>query len=206
MKITEAMFKKLKTARGGFTQQQIAYCKALGFKPGRLKGKDLTEYEYQKLLSLRGQAKTGAERPKILNKVSKADGWAWQPDPQDVPPIRKPKSERAQKRAQKAYSKDFYQSPEWRMLRVRVLEKYECKCMMCGRSPKAHGIAIHVDHIKPISKAPELCLEFNNLQLLCEDCNLGKSNKYDTDWRPAAEEQDDAAELEIAYQARQWLG
>lgn len=78
----------------------------------------------------------------------------------------------------------FYTSREWRALRVRVLEKYECKCMMCGMSPKKHGIVVHVDHIKPRSKYPSLSLDFNNLQILCEDCNLGKSNKYDTDWRP----------------------
>ena len=81
-------------------------------------------------------------------------------------------------------AKDFYFSREWRRLRVKVLERYECKCMMCGRSPHSHGIVIHVDHIKPKSKHPELALNFDNLQLLCEDCNLGKSNKFDTDWRP----------------------
>ena len=89
----------------------------------------------------------------------------------------------------KAHDPNFYYSDEWRILRVRVLEKYECKCMMCGRSPKDHKIIIHVDHIKPISKYPELCLEFNNLQLLCEDCNIGKSNKYETDYRPQGQTQ-----------------
>jgi 5-methylcytosine-specific restriction endonuclease McrA len=56
--------------------------------------------------------------------------------------------------------------------------------MLCGRSKRKHGVVIHVDHIKPKSKYPELALEYNNLQLLCEDCNLGKSNKYETDYRP----------------------
>ena len=62
--------------------------------------------------------------------------------------------------------------------------------MMCGRSPKMHSVVIHVDHIKPRSIYPDLSLEFTNLQLLCADCNLGKSNKYDTDWRPALDEQE----------------
>lgn len=79
---------------------------------------------------------------------------------------------------------DFYSSPEWRSLRAQVLEQYSCECMMCGRTPASHGIVIHVDHIKPISKYPKLKLDKSNLQLLCEDCNLGKSNKYETDWRP----------------------
>jgi len=46
-----------------------------------------------------------------------------------------------------------------------------------------HGIVIHVDHIKPRSRYPELSLEIENLQVLCEDCNMGKSNVFETDWR-----------------------
>jgi hypothetical protein len=42
---------------------------------------------------------------------------------------------------------------------------------------------MHVDHIKPRSKYPDLELSRQNLQVLCEDCNLGKSNKYEDDWR-----------------------
>lgn len=54
---------------------------------------------------------------------------------------------------------------------------------MCGRSPKIHGVVIHVDHIKPRSKFPELALDVNNLQILCEDCNVGKLNRFETDYR-----------------------
>lgn len=79
---------------------------------------------------------------------------------------------------------EFYISDEWRKLRARVLEKYKCKCMMCGRSPRDHGIVVHVDHIEPRSKRPDLQLDFKNLQLLCDDCNLGKGNRFNTDWRP----------------------
>lgn len=51
--------------------------------------------------------------------------------------------------------------------------------MACGDVNKT----IHVDHIKPRSKFPELSLVQSNLQILCADCNLGKSNKDQTDWR-----------------------
>jgi len=78
--------------------------------------------------------------------------------------------------------KTFYSSREWRSLRVDALVKNGRKCCLCGRSPK-DGIILHVDHIKPISKFPELKLTLSNLQILCEDCNLGKSNRYDEDWR-----------------------
>jgi 5-methylcytosine-specific restriction endonuclease McrA len=185
MRISEEQYRNLRTPKGGFTKAQIAYCKELGIRPGQLRSVELTEQQYHNLNSLRpSRAKV---KPKIINKVSKPDGWSWQPEKSDIPEIKKTglkKPSLKQKRIRKAASDDFYESVEWRTLRVRVLEKYECKCMMCGRSPKRHGIVIHVDHIKPISKSPHLCLEFNNLQLLCEDCNLGKGNKYQTDWRP----------------------
>ena len=77
---------------------------------------------------------------------------------------------------------DFYKSKEWRALRVKALVNQGRKCCLCGRTPK-DGVILHVDHIKPRSKYPELELKLRNLQILCEDCNLGKSNKYQDDWR-----------------------
>ncbi len=77
---------------------------------------------------------------------------------------------------------DFYLSPAWRKLRMSVLVRYGAVCQCCGSSPK-NGSIMHVDHIKPRSKFPSLELDFNNLQVLCEACNLGKSNIDQTDWR-----------------------
>lgn len=79
---------------------------------------------------------------------------------------------------------DMYRTRRWRELRVEVLTAYAAKCMMCGRSYKEHGTAMHVDHIIPISREPRKAFHFTNLQILCEDCNLGKSNNYMDDWRP----------------------
>ena len=42
---------------------------------------------------------------------------------------------------------------------------------------------MHVDHIKPRSTHPHLSLDESNLQVLCDDCNVGKSNRYEDDWR-----------------------
>jgi 5-methylcytosine-specific restriction endonuclease McrA len=78
----------------------------------------------------------------------------------------------------------FYMSDDWRKLRYRVIRKYKATCMACGRNYKEHAVVIHVDHIKPRSKYPKLELDFNNMQVLCECCNLGKSNTDETDWRP----------------------
>lgn len=80
----------------------------------------------------------------------------------------------------------FYQSREWLELRYRVLAKYGRTCMCCGRTDGE----MHVDHIKPRSKYPELELIFSNLQILCRHCNVGKSNKDDKDFRPIWNRQD----------------
>ena len=92
-------------------------------------------------------------------------------------------SSKKKKKVKRSKSKGFYSSSDWLQLRYRVLKTYQAKCMCCGRSPWKHGIVVHVDHIKPRSKYPELELEFNNMQVLCASCNIGKSNIDNTDWR-----------------------
>jgi hypothetical protein len=78
----------------------------------------------------------------------------------------------------------FYRSGRWIALRYEVLKKHGGKCQCCGASPR-DGAILHVDHVKPRSKFPELALCLENLQVLCSDCNLGKSNTDSTDWRSA---------------------
>lgn len=82
-----------------------------------------------------------------------------------------------------ARRKDFYETSEWLRLRYRVLRHYGGRCQLCGWSPKKGLGGLQVDHIKPRSKYPRLCLTFSNLQVLCRRCNLGKSNIYTDDWR-----------------------
>ena len=77
----------------------------------------------------------------------------------------------------------FYSSLAWKVCRAWAIETMGQTCAMCGRSPKTHGVAIHVDHIKPRSKFPELAFDKNNLQILCDDCNIGKLNRFSTDYR-----------------------
>jgi len=60
-------------------------------------------------------------------------------------------------------------------LRWKVLKRDNFTCRSCGLSPiKNTGIELHVDHIIPWSKGGETVEE--NLQTLCNKCNLGKSN------------------------------
>jgi hypothetical protein len=52
-------------------------------------------------------------------------------------------------------------------------------CGLCGREPPE--VKLQVDHIVPLSKGGTNNID--NLQTLCSDCNLGKSNRDDTDFR-----------------------
>ena len=60
-------------------------------------------------------------------------------------------------------------------LRFKVLKRDNFSCVQCGASPaKNPAVLLHIDHIKPWSKGGET--EISNLQTLCQNCNLGKSN------------------------------
>lgn len=76
----------------------------------------------------------------------------------------------------------FLTSWEWTTLRFKVLKKYGRRCMCCGATPE-QGAIIHVDHVKPRSKYPELSLDAGNLQVLCLECNKGKGAWDETDFR-----------------------
>ncbi len=54
-------------------------------------------------------------------------------------------------------------------------------CQCCG-AKASDGVQIHVDHIKPRSRYPELELCLDNLQVLCSDCNIGKGDWDNTSW------------------------
>lgn len=63
-------------------------------------------------------------------------------------------------------------------LRYDIMKRDGFRCVICGRTAE-DGVKLHVDHIKPISKGGLTVPE--NLRTLCQDCNLGKSDKYDED-------------------------
>lgn len=79
------------------------------------------------------------------------------------------------------YGKSFYTSEEWMAVRWDALKRSGWKCVSCGASK--NEARLHVDHIKPRSTYPELELAVDNLQVLCEPCNLGKKNRDETDLR-----------------------
>lgn len=60
-------------------------------------------------------------------------------------------------------------------LRFKVMQRDNFSCVLCGASPaKNKNIVLHVDHIIPWAKGGET--ELDNLQTLCSNCNLGKSD------------------------------
>jgi hypothetical protein len=75
-------------------------------------------------------------------------------------------------------TENFYNSSNWRNIRLMVFDMYGNKCLKCGNED-----FLEVDHIKPRSLYPELELDINNLQILCKSCNIKKSNKNEIDYR-----------------------
>jgi hypothetical protein len=58
-------------------------------------------------------------------------------------------------------------------LRFRVFLRDRFRCVACGRSPATHlNIELHADHRQAVANGGKTTLE--NLQTLCQDCNLGK--------------------------------
>lgn len=60
-------------------------------------------------------------------------------------------------------------------VRIKVLDRDSFKCVFCGRSPATDtGVKLHIDHKTPFSRGGKSTID--NLQTLCQECNLGKSN------------------------------
>lgn len=75
---------------------------------------------------------------------------------------------------------DFYATQRWRQLRYQFLQaNLPHRCACCGA--KGPQVSFEVDHIKPRSLYSELALDWDNLQILCLDCNRGKSNLVEKD-------------------------
>jgi len=69
-------------------------------------------------------------------------------------------------------SDEFYKSFEWRYLRAFTIALHGNKCLKCGIKPERGKL--HIDHIFPRSRYPELALKLTNTQPLCEECNVEK--------------------------------
>ena len=45
------------------------------------------------------------------------------------------------------------------------------------------GAKLHANRVKTRSKHPRLAIGLSNVRIHCTDCNVGKSNRNETDWR-----------------------
>lgn len=79
-------------------------------------------------------------------------------------------------RYKEGMASNFYKTREWQEARWSCLRASDMHCVACGRG-REHGVILHVDHKLARSKFPKLELCVSNLQVLCEDCNMGKGNE-----------------------------
>lgn len=69
---------------------------------------------------------------------------------------------------------NFYNSKTWKIIKEQVYKTLTHMCPVCGAEEN-----LVVDHIKPIRHYPNLIVDMNNLQILCDDCNLEKGSMID---------------------------
>ena len=79
-------------------------------------------------------------------------------------------------------------------------ECYESVCFRCLKKGE-----IHSEHIKPLTLYPEQCLNFNNLQFLCRECNLARSNSNSCRYKKILKENPSIPSNEaVALYAKKW--
>ncbi|MGL6340322.1 MAG: HNH endonuclease [Waterburya sp.] len=85
-----------------------------------------------------------------------------------------PKPKRAKKIKPKAIISQKNSRHIPKAIRVDVLRRDNYRCVFCGVSAKK--AELQIDHIIPFSQGGSNTMD--NLQTLCSDCNLGKSNRF----------------------------
>lgn len=108
------------------------------------------------------------------NTKASKQGKKWRPN-------KKKKNNKVKTKIRPVKSK-LLDAKKWAVVRYKALKLNNGKCQCCGRS--GHETILHVDHIKPKSRYPELMYTLSNLQVLCAACNYGKNWRDETDWRP----------------------
>lgn len=84
--------------------------------------------------------------------------------------------EQVQRELERKATKEYQRQKMTLSLRYDVMKRDKFHCVLCGRS-EADGVTLHVDHIMPVAKGGKT--EMANLRTLCNECNMGKSDKYD---------------------------
>lgn len=125
---------------------------------------------------------TTAERLEVIKKNLRRveSGQTFPPrQPKKARKKSNPKKKKKRVHREKRFSKNRWQEVRYEFLKTMKVRGLKRECACCGN----RHCEMHVDHIKPKSKYPELMYDLNNLQLLCAECNLGKGNRDETDFR-----------------------
>lgn len=64
-------------------------------------------------------------------------------------------------------------SRKYKEVRLRALARDGYTCYYCGNE----GKEMTIDHIIPVSKAPELAIDINNMVTACKPCNSSKGSR-----------------------------
>lgn len=120
---------------------------------------------------------------------------------EDNPPYPKPHKFHPSK----AMKADFYKSWEWRKLRNKAYSVFGHSCAQCNSSNKhldmcGEKVRLVVDHIYPLHTHWHMRLDPSNVQVLCDECNMGKGAWDTSDHRELG---DYGIPLEIIEQMRQ---
>ena len=114
------------------------------------------------------------ETPRLAHMLDKLKEW-WQMEVPDN--VEEAETESIVSDIPDLDSYSFVRAGTW----WSVLARDNWTCCSCGRNSREDGIVLEVDHILPRSKGGSN--DPDNLQTLCKKCNIGKSNKDDTDLR-----------------------
>ncbi len=67
-------------------------------------------------------------------------------------------------------------SRKYKEVRLRVLARDGYVCYYCGHEGQ-DGNNLTIDHIIPVSKAPELAIDESNMRIACKSCNSRKGSR-----------------------------
>ncbi|MCK6123928.1 HNH endonuclease [Microbacterium sp. EYE_5] len=108
--------------------------------------------------------------PQGRNSYEKSHAWGFDDLRQELGLAREDRD----RRSTTQFLRDRERSLLTPKMRIDVLQRDGRRCRACGAT--ADDATLHIDHIIPVSRGG--LTEMSNLQVLCQSCNLGKSNRF----------------------------
>lgn len=92
----------------------------------------------------------------------------------------------------------FYNSPEWKELRLEAIARDNDECQWCKAEGKVTKTNLEVDHIKELEFYPEFAMDIDNLRTLCKDCHNKRHRRFNYKKKKI--------EKETNYRSDEWFG